>query len=79
MTDKASAKPSEEQPVKVDSTPQLEEDDEFEEFDTEGNAALHMRPVVSVAVASAQCILLFHMPQQRLQGDSCSLLALPCT
>ena len=30
--------------MKVDSTPQLEEDDEFEEFDTEGMAALAVPP-----------------------------------
>jgi hypothetical protein len=52
MTDKAAAKASEEQPVKVDSTPQLEEDDEFEEFDTEGPAATLFNLLLASSVCS---------------------------
>lgn len=37
--------------MKVDSTPQLEEDDEFEEFDTEGPAAA----LFNLRLASAVC------------------------
>ena len=70
--------------MKVDSTPQLEEDDEFEEFDTEGVAAPSLHP----AVSHRRCATLPHFNSLRTEATpfrtgsdlldvACSVL--PCT